>query len=54
MTFVTFTIILGVVAVLFVVTCIVFAAARVRNDRRQQDRLSVAFDRAQEMGRSLL
>ena len=50
MTIVTFAII-GVVAVLLVVTCIVFAAARVRNDRRQQERLSVAFDRAQEMGR---
>ncbi len=51
MTFITFAIILAVVAVLFVVTCIVLAAARVRNDRRHQDRLSVAFDRAQEMGR---
>ena len=44
-------IILGVVAVVFAVTCIVFAAARARNDRRQQERLSVAFERAQELGR---
>ena len=47
--------ILGVVAVVFAVvfavTCIVFAAARVRNNRRQQDRLSIAFERAQELGR---
>ncbi len=43
--------ILGVVAVVFAVTCIVFAAARVRNYRRQKDRLSIAFERAQELGR---
>ncbi len=38
---------LGVAAVLFAVTCIVFAAARARNDRRRQDRLSIAFERVQ-------
>ena len=37
--------ILGAAA--FAVTCVVFAAARVRNDRRRQDRLSIAFERAQ-------
>ncbi len=36
--------ILGAAA--FAVTCVVFAAARVRNDRRRQDRLSIAFERA--------
>ncbi len=36
--------ILGAAA--FAVTCIVFAAARVRNDRRRQYRLSLAFERA--------
>ncbi len=41
--------ILGVAA--FAVMCTVFAATRVRNDRRRQDRLSIAFDRAQESGR---
>ncbi len=40
---------LGVAA--FAVTCIVFASTMVRNDRRRQDRLSIAFDRAQESGR---
>ena len=43
--------ILGVVAVVFAVMCIVFAAARARNDRRQPERLSVAFERARELGR---
>ncbi len=38
---------LGVAAVLFAVTYIVFAAARARNDRRRQDRLSIAFERVQ-------
>ena len=42
---------LGVAAFAFAVTCIVFASTRVRNDRRRQDRLSIAFDRAQESGR---
>ncbi len=37
--------ILGAAA--FAVNCIVFAAARARNDRRRQDRLSIAFERAQ-------
>ncbi|MCZ6895679.1 MAG: hypothetical protein O7H40_16750 [Gammaproteobacteria bacterium] len=37
--------ILGAAA--FAVTCVVFAAARVRNERRRQDRLSIAFERAQ-------
>ena len=40
-------IILGVVAVVFAVTCVVFSAARFRNDRRREDRLSIAFARAQ-------
>ncbi len=39
--------ILGVVAVVFAVTCVVLTAARVRNDRRRLDRLSIAFARAQ-------
>ncbi len=43
--------ILGVVAVVFAVMCIVFAATRARNDRRQPERLSVAFERARELGR---
>ncbi len=38
---------LGVAAVLLAVPCIVFAAARARNDRRRQDRLSIAFERVQ-------
>jgi len=33
-------------AAAFAVTCVVFAAARARNDRRRQYRLSIAFDRA--------
>ena len=37
--------ILGAAA--FAVTCVVFATTRVRNDRRRQDRLSIAFERAQ-------
>ena len=36
---------LGVAAVLLAVPCIVFAAARARNDRHRQDRLSIAFER---------
>ena len=40
--------VLGVAA--FAVTCIVFAAARARNDRRRQGRLSIAFERAQAVG----
>ncbi len=43
--------ILGIGSLAFVVTCIVFTAARVRNTRRRQVRLSFAFDRAQELGR---
>ncbi len=43
--------ILGVAKFAFVVTCIEFAAMRVPNDRRRQDRLSIAFERAQESGR---
>ena len=39
--------ILGIVAVVFAATCIAFATTRARNDRRRQDRLSIAFDRAQ-------
>ena len=42
--------ILGVVAVVFAVACIVIVAARIRNNRRHQDRLSSAFERAQELG----
>ena len=38
--------ILGVAAFALVMTCIEFAAMRVRNDRRRQARLSIAFDRA--------
>ncbi len=34
-------------AAVFAVTCVVFAAMRVRNDRRHQGRLSIAFERAQ-------
>ncbi len=34
-------------AAAFAVTGVVFAARRVRNDRRRQDRLSIAFERAQ-------
>ncbi len=37
--------ILGVAAL--AVACVVFAATRVRNNRRRQDRLSIAFERAQ-------
>ncbi len=37
--------ILGVAAFAFVVTSMVFTATTVRNDRRHQDRLSIAFDR---------
>ena len=39
--------IFGIAAVMFALTGIFFASARVRNDRRRQDKLSVAFDRAQ-------
>ncbi len=39
--------ILGVVAVVFAAMCVAFATARVRNDRRRQDRLALAFERAQ-------
>ncbi len=38
--------ILGVVPIVFAASSIVFVAARVRNDRRRQDRLSIAFERA--------
>ncbi len=38
--------ILGVVAVVFVVTDFVFNSARARNDRHREERLSIAFDRA--------
>jgi type II secretory pathway pseudopilin PulG len=37
----------GVVAVVFATVCVVFATARARKDQRRQDRLSIAFDRAQ-------
>ncbi len=37
----------GVVAVVFAALCVVFATTRVRKDQRRQDRLSIAFDRAQ-------
>ncbi len=43
--------ILGAAAVMFAAAGIACAAARARDDRRQQDRLSLAFDRAQETGR---
>ena len=39
--------ILGIVAVVFAATCVAFTTARLRNDRRRQDRLSLAFERAQ-------
>ncbi len=39
--------VLGVAAVVFAMTWIIFAATRARNDRRRQDRLSTAFERAQ-------
>ncbi len=42
--------ILGVVVVGFAVTCVVFNAARARNDRRREERLSIAFARAQAVG----
>ena len=35
----------------FAMTCIKFAATKVRNKRRRQDRLSIAFERAQESRR---
>ena len=43
--------ILGAVAVMFAAAGIAGAAARARDDRRQQDRLSLAFERAQGAGR---
>ena len=39
--------ILGIAAVIFAATCLFVASTRMRTDRRRQDRLSVAFDRAQ-------
>ena len=39
--------ILGVVVVALAVTYVVFTAARARNDRRREQRLSIAFARAQ-------
>ncbi len=39
--------ILGVVLVAFAVMYVVFTAARARNDRRREERLSIAFARAQ-------
>ena len=39
--------IIGVVVVVFVVTCVLFSATRAHNDRRQEERLSIAFARAQ-------
>ena len=41
--------ILGIAAMMFAVTYIFFASARMRNDRRRQDKLSIAFDRAQSI-----
>lgn len=41
--------ILGIVVVLFGIGCIVFAMTRLRNDRRRQDRLAIAFDRARSV-----
>ena len=38
--------ILGVVAVVFVMTYFVLTSARAHNDRRREERLSIAFDRA--------
>ncbi len=38
--------IFGVVAVVFVMTYFVFTSASARNDRRREERLSIAFDRA--------
>ena len=37
---------LGAAAFTFAVTCMVFTATRVRNDRCHQDRRSIAIDRA--------
>ena len=39
--------VLAVVAAAFAVMCIGFTLARNRDERRRQDRLSLAFDRAQ-------
>ncbi len=41
--------ILGVVMVVFAVTYVVFTASRARNDRRREERLSIAFARAQAL-----
>ncbi len=40
-------IILVVVVVVFAVTYVIITAAKARNDHRQEERLSIAFDRAQ-------